>query len=171
MNLFGLVFLSHLVYGGVWIFPNAYKSYCDMINRNDVNVLAYISGFIKMFQFLEISTKYTFVVNHWGVLLVIMGQLLNGMVYLKLGIPGVYYGGRLGYKIPWITEFPYNFYPDPQYLGAKLTLMGAAVMCPQFINLAVFWAILYDVTGIIEKNVIKEKKIVKEEETEIVKEE
>jgi len=40
--------------------------------------------------------------------LCIAGQTLNAGVYRAIGHDGVYYGCKLGRKIPWTTTFPYN---------------------------------------------------------------
>jgi methylene-fatty-acyl-phospholipid synthase len=45
-------------------------------------------------------------------------------VYSKLGITGVYYGNKFGYKTKWITSFPYNILSNPQYVGCILTFLG-----------------------------------------------
>ena len=68
-----------------------------------------------------------------------LGQFLNFSVYRAIGKKGVYYGYKLGAKIPWVTSFPYNvpYLAHPQYLGAVasyssiyMLLLQARRPCP-----------------------------------------
>lgn len=59
-----------------------------------------------------------------GLTAVFVGQLLNAGVFVRLGVPGVFYGNRFGVPVPWITGFPFSLVPHPQYVGAVLTIWG-----------------------------------------------
>jgi phosphatidyl-N-methylethanolamine N-methyltransferase len=43
-----------------------------------------------------------------GMMLVIIGQVLNFGVFYRLGSLGVFYGNRFGHEIPWCREFPFS---------------------------------------------------------------
>ena len=58
--------------------------------------------------------------------LVCGGQLLNLSTYRALGTVGVYYGHKLGRRVPWVTTFPFNVTSHPQYVGSVATIWGAA---------------------------------------------
>jgi len=52
------------------------------------------------------------------------GQALNVSVFHRLGKIGVFYGNKLGYRIPWSRKFPFSCLKHPQYVGALLTIWG-----------------------------------------------
>jgi methylene-fatty-acyl-phospholipid synthase len=83
----------------------------------------------------------------------LFGQLLNYKVYEKLGYQGVYYGFKFGYKIPWITTFPYNILNNPQYIGCQLTLVSIMMFYPYYeiCKICCFWIYLYVITSYVEK--------------------
>ena len=69
----------------------------------------------------------------------------------------VYYGFKLGHKIPWVTGFPFNLgISHPQYVGATLTLWGLAALLwapeqrPALVQVCAAWTGLYVFTGVIE---------------------
>jgi methylene-fatty-acyl-phospholipid synthase len=59
-----------------------------------------------------------------GVLLMVGGQVLNAMVFYRLGAVGVFYGNRLGHTIPWCRAFPFSRLNHPQYVGTVLSIWG-----------------------------------------------
>lgn len=59
-----------------------------------------------------------------GLGLVLLGQLLNGGVFYRLGEIGVFYGNKFGYQVPWCREFPFSVFRHPQYAGALLSIWG-----------------------------------------------
>eukprot|EP01029_Cantina_marsupialis_P029757 TRINITY_DN782145_c0_g1_i1.p1 TRINITY_DN782145_c0_g1~~TRINITY_DN782145_c0_g1_i1.p1 ORF type:complete len:201 (-),score=43.61 TRINITY_DN782145_c0_g1_i1:264-815(-) len=60
--------------------------------------------------------------------MILFGQLLNVMVYYRIGILGVYYGNAFGIELPWVTKFPFGTIPNPQYTGVTLTTLGTALL-------------------------------------------
>mmetsp|Transcript_20579 Transcript_20579/g.69993 ORF Transcript_20579/g.69993 Transcript_20579/m.69993 type:complete len:178 (-) Transcript_20579:37-570(-) len=83
------------------------------------------------------------------------GQVLNYSIYHAIGKEGVFYGCKLGYRVPWCTGFPFNVFRHPQYVGwvaqvwaivALLYDASHTVMVP----IGLFWTGCYVVTGIIE---------------------
>lgn len=83
-------------------------------------------------------------------------QILNIGIYRAIGKAGVYYGFKLGKKIPWHTGFPFNLgIQHPQYVGSVLTMWGLGGLlwsqAPQgFGLLLVFWTSLYAATALQE---------------------
>ncbi|ERN18706.1 hypothetical protein AMTR_s00065p00211190 [Amborella trichopoda] len=61
--------------------------------------------------------------SHWT----LVKSALDSMVYQLLGESGTYYGVRFGKKIAWVTEFPFGYIRDPQYVGSILSLV--ALLC------------------------------------------
>ncbi len=59
-----------------------------------------------------------------GSALLLLGQLLNFSVFWRLGKHGVFYGNRLGHKLPWVEGFPFSLLPHPQYLGTLMSIWG-----------------------------------------------
>ena len=59
-----------------------------------------------------------------GVLLIVIGQMLNFGVFYRLGKHGVFYGVKFGHDIPWCTAFPFSVLKHPQYVGALLSIWG-----------------------------------------------
>lgn len=95
-----------------------------------------------------------------------VGQVLNFAVYASIGGDGVYYGTRLGKRVPWVHGFPFSLggggkpgagvrIPHPQYLGSALTALGALGLlwhgAPAGTAAVVgYWAGLYVVTAVQE---------------------
>ncbi|XP_042509416.1 phosphatidyl-N-methylethanolamine N-methyltransferase isoform X4 [Macadamia integrifolia] len=57
-------------------------------------------------------------------------KFLNFRVYQLLGESGTYYGVRFGKKIPWVTEFPFGYIQDPQYVGSIMSLLACLSWVP-----------------------------------------
>lgn len=76
-------------------------------------------------------------------------------IYKAIGVDGVYYGTKLGAKVPWCTDFPFNVVAHPQYVGSVLTVLGFTVLVwsqapPGFGLVALYWSSLYAVTAVQE---------------------
>lgn len=61
-------------------------------------------------------------------------------VYQLLGEAGTYYGVRFGKNIPWVTEFPFGYIKDPQYVGSILSLLALLCWVP-------FWCVFLWILG------------------------
>ena len=90
-----------------------------------------------------------------GILLAGFGQVLNASIFRAIGHAGVYYGFKLGHKIPWVEGFPFNVVSHPQYVGSVMTIWGAAILLwsqspPGFGLLLSYWTGLYLITGCME---------------------
>ena len=94
--------------------------------------------------------------------LVFVGNSLNFAVYDSLGMVGVYYGDRFGANVPWVTGWPFNFMPHPQYVGASCNVLGATVAlyptegerghqaAAYMVGMAIYWVMLYVATTVWE---------------------
>jgi methylene-fatty-acyl-phospholipid synthase len=91
-----------------------------------------------------------------GLGLVGAGQTLNVSIYQAIGEDGVYYGNKLGHKVPWHRGWPFNVVSHPQYVGSILSILGAVIL---FWNqspagtaiLAAYWCALYGLTALVEE--------------------
>ena len=77
-------------------------------------------------------------------------------MYKAIGKEGVYYGEKLGRKVPWCTSFPFSVVSHPQYVGSVLSIWGVLTLVqaqgPATIwTIAYYWTGLYVVTGLIEQ--------------------
>jgi methylene-fatty-acyl-phospholipid synthase len=55
---------------------------------------------------------------------IVAGQVLNWSVFYRLGAVGAFFGDRLGYRVPWCSDFPFSWLSHPQYVGTVLTIWG-----------------------------------------------
>jgi methylene-fatty-acyl-phospholipid synthase len=90
-------------------------------------------------------------------LLVGYGQSLNVGIFKAIGHVGVYYGFKLGYKVPWVRGWPFDTVAHPQYVGSVLSIWGAAALLWNQMHLTslllvvIYWTLLYVVTGLQEQ--------------------
>ncbi len=59
-----------------------------------------------------------------GAVSIVVGQILNGSVFYRLGKVGVFYGDRFGHEVRWCRKFPFSCCEHPQYIGALLSIWG-----------------------------------------------
>lgn len=83
-------------------------------------------------------------------------QTLNVSMYNAIGKKGVYYGEKLGSKVPWCTSLPFSVVSHPQYVGSVLSIWGVFALVyaqgPATLwTVATYWTGLYFVTGLIEQ--------------------
>lgn len=62
---------------------------------------------------------------------------------------------QLGHKVPWVTGFPFNVCPHPQYVGSSMTIWAFyALFCrhsaPALLSVALYWSGLYFVSSKVE---------------------
>ncbi|XP_009354194.2 phosphatidyl-N-methylethanolamine N-methyltransferase [Pyrus x bretschneideri] len=129
-------------YYWLWSYPQTWVEMCGK-GRDPCKVMAYVSHFLKLIQFLSLFSVSTFSwpppLYFWP--LIAFGQFLNFRVYQLLGESGTYYGVRFGKNIPWVTEFPFGYVKDPQYVGSILSLFACVSWVPfQYISL---WTLGY----------------------------
>ncbi|CAK0786537.1 hypothetical protein CVIRNUC_009750 [Coccomyxa viridis] len=159
----------HLLYAFVWFLPALWRQ----VFSKPVRAFQTSATVLKVLQVVILLRWYSVKSQHeglkglnlmkvpmgqWGAffLCVFLGQVLNIAVYRVLGEKGVYYGSRLGKKVAWHKEFPFNLVSHPQYVGAVLTITGFSALvygqAPQgAMTLAGYWASLYAVTALQEQ--------------------
>ncbi|KAL2936592.1 Phosphatidyl-N-methylethanolamine N-methyltransferase [Bienertia sinuspersici] len=129
-------------YYWLWNHPQTWVDLCGKGN-DPSKFMAYVSHFLKFIQFLSLfsvsSLSWPPPFYFWP--LFIFGQFLNFRVYQLLGEAGTYYGVRFGKNIPWVTEFPFGYINDPQYIGSIMSLLACLSWVPfQYILL---WCLGY----------------------------
>ncbi|KAM6586037.1 hypothetical protein CsatB_013039 [Cannabis sativa] len=143
------VILPFPFYYWLWSYPQTWVDLCGKA-RDPSKVMALVSHFIKLIQFISLFSVSTLSwpppLYFWP--LIAFGQFLNFRVYQLLGESGTYYGVRFGKKIPWVTEFPFGYIQDPQYVGSIMSLLACSSWVPfQYILL---WTLGYVFMIIIE---------------------
>ncbi|KAF4353740.1 hypothetical protein F8388_024309 [Cannabis sativa] len=143
------VILPFPFYYWLWSYPQTWVDLCGKA-RDPSKVMALVSHFIKLIQFISLFSVSTLSwpppLYFWP--LIAFGQFLNFRVYQLLGESGTYYGVRFGKKIPWVTEFPFGYIQDPQYVGSIMSLLACSSWVPfQYILL---WILGYVFMIIIE---------------------
>lgn len=86
-----------------------------------------------------------------AMLLLVAGQALNAGIYAAIGKEGVYYGFKLGARVPWVSGFPFNLgYRHPQYVGGTLSqyalfavLSSPATQAAGLLSLLAWWTVNY----------------------------
>jgi len=81
-------------------------------------------------SFMQFWSNGYFLLILASLFLFFVGNLLNYRCYKLLGMDGIYYGVRFGRKIPWVTEWPYGYLRDPQYIGCILQILSASPFMP-----------------------------------------
>ncbi|KAK9101768.1 hypothetical protein Sjap_019022 [Stephania japonica] len=125
------VLLPFAFYYCLWTWPQSWVKLCTK-GRDPSTAMARISHLLKLIQFVSLLSVSTL---SWPpplyfYPLFIFGQFLNFRVYQLLGEAGTYYGVRFGKSIPWVTEFPFGYIKDPQYVGSILSLLACLHWVP-----------------------------------------
>lgn len=164
--LIAILTAPHALYAFIWLFPGSWRA---LFPRNPVNAMASFASAGKVLQFSMIVLWW--LADDWGVPkigkiptthlvlgigLVGIGQTLNFSMYSAIGKPGVYYGEKLGSKVPWCTTFPFTVTSHPQYVGSVLTIWGIFALVyaqgPKTLwTIATYWTCLYVVTALQEQ--------------------
>jgi len=155
-----LLSLERLMYGVVWKKPQTVSKAAQLVGMKQKEP-EMIFNFVRGFKLVQMYVFGTWYWTHYGtnlpslswtqfligVPLLLFGQILNFMVWYRIGIEGVCYGCKFGRDIPWCTQFPYSHFSHPQYLGAILTVWGMFVFswndCPDWYILPVMETMLY----------------------------
>ncbi|CAN6450397.1 unnamed protein product [Victoria cruziana] len=122
--------LPFVFYYVLWTYPQLWVDFCGK-DTDPSRRMAQISHILKALQFLALFSVSHLSWPPWYCLvLFVIGQFLNFRVYQLLGESGTYYGVRFGKNIPWVTEFPFGYIKDPQYVGSVLSLVAALCWVP-----------------------------------------
>jgi methylene-fatty-acyl-phospholipid synthase len=136
-----LLSIERLSYYWIWHNPEAFQSLCDRpaiaVFGEPIDILQklfYIFKAIQLSVFVGWCVVFadgTLPLPSGGLLsttaggiLMMIGQTLNLSVFYRLGKPGVFYGNKLGYEIPWCYGFPFTVCRHPQYLGTLISIWG-----------------------------------------------
>jgi len=168
--------MPHCFYCLLWTRPKVWKSVAKKSKVHPVELLALVAMCMKVVQLVSflfyvmtlLGTdvfQETYARAHpltllFGAFLVAAGQSLNFGTYKALGKDGVYYGIKYGRKIPWVTGFPFNVCPHPQYIGSSLSVWGILwpimrVFTGEFFDLVTvgcYWSACYAASAIIESH-------------------
>uniref|UniRef100_A0A7S3LI74 phosphatidyl-N-methylethanolamine N-methyltransferase n=1 Tax=Aplanochytrium stocchinoi TaxID=215587 RepID=A0A7S3LI74_9STRA len=139
-----LLSLERLAYGVVWKQPHVFSKIAKKAGYPGKEP-EFIFNLVRLFKLVQIYVFATWYYTHYGTSvpsltttqfmvglpILAFGQLLNFMVWYRIGIDGVCYGCKFGRSIPWCTQFPYSHFNHPQYLGAILTVWGMFIFCWQ----------------------------------------
>lgn len=130
------------LYPLIWFRPNIWLSLTGKSSAKAVNVFAFAVAVHKFLILLSLylSSRYdskniisnatTAAIVGPALALAFFGLWLQGWVYTKIGAAGVYYGFKLGAKVPWCHEFPFTVFRHPQYtsgtslFAATLLILG-----------------------------------------------
>jgi len=160
-------FTHFLLYPVIWYFPDQYCKYIAgsrgvevyrdavFLQKNAIGALGLYFWFDKD-QFVQTWLDKT-VQCVIATLFIALGVHLNAMVYEKIGKDGVYYGYKLGKRVPWVTDYPFNTFRHPQYCGACFIYFGCAYLVgggftPDGIHTCIFQAWGYALSGIMEES-------------------
>mmetsp|Transcript_28602 Transcript_28602/g.77173 ORF Transcript_28602/g.77173 Transcript_28602/m.77173 type:complete len:200 (+) Transcript_28602:64-663(+) len=163
--------MPHILYAIVWFKPEVWTS---VFNDMSLETFALAGTLGKVIQFTALTLWFWTIrpgglcfslegVELWRwlafLVLVSFGQALNVGIYKAIGKTGVYYGFKLGRKVPWVTGFPFNVMSHPQYVGSTMTIWGAMLMVhavmpahlqATLLYLTAYWSCLYLFSGYIE---------------------
>lgn len=155
-----LLSLERLCYGVVWKRPSAFVSLAKKAGMPKKEP-EFIFELVKSFKLVQLYVIVTWYSSHYGwslpsinstqlmigLPILLVGQILNVLVWYRIGIDGVCYGCKFGRNVPWCSEFPYSHFNHPQYLGAILTIWGIFVFmwneCTDWYVIPVIETLLY----------------------------
>jgi len=123
------IMTPHLLYLYIW---NNAPQFQRVFRTHSIRVFTTIALLLKIGQMAAYSVWYRSIPKQEQIALatglLLVGQVLNYFVMKKLGYVGVYYGFKFGYKVEWVTSFPFNVLRHPQYVGGILSFAGVATL-------------------------------------------
>ncbi|KAK9824170.1 hypothetical protein WJX72_008252 [[Myrmecia] bisecta] len=165
--------LPHILYAFIWFFPKKWKG---LFRREPVLAFNLLAWLLKVVQFSAVVWWYVknaevfsngkvVIIDPWRIphwswfafgVLVAAGQALNLGIFHAIGSVGVYYGTKLGHKVPWHKGFPFNIVWHPQYVGSVLTIWGLTLLvweqAPKGTAvISAYWTAMYVVTALQEQ--------------------
>eukprot|EP00924_Labyrinthula_sp_SR-Ha-C_P011678 snap_masked-scaffold_17-processed-gene-5.23-mRNA-1 protein AED:0.30 eAED:0.30 QI:0/0/0/0.5/1/1/2/0/171 len=129
--------MERIAYGVVWKKPSIF-SLCAAQYGFSGKEPEFIYVLVKLFKVIQLIVFLCWYFKYVGrdgfdislpqglfsSSLLIAGQILNLMVWKRIGLDGVCYGCKFGRNVPWCTKFPFSLFNHPQYLGVILTVWG-----------------------------------------------
>jgi methylene-fatty-acyl-phospholipid synthase len=136
-----LLAIERIAYVLIWRHPDRVGRWCarPFVRRigGPVDVVRALFVVFKVIQaavfiawiYVHGGGRLTFPAGGLGVIaagsaLILIGQVLNFGVFLRLGSAGVFYGNRFGADVPWCRAFPFSVLSHPQYVGTVLSIWG-----------------------------------------------
>ena len=137
-----LLSLERLAYAWIWQRPDAFRA---IVARSPArSPVVALERLFYLFKAIQVVTftgwcLYFGALHGWpaveitlhvtvAVALVIVGQVLNAAVFMKLGRVGVFYGNRFGHRVAWVEGFPFSLVVHPQYVGTLMTIWGVFLL-------------------------------------------
>jgi len=140
--------LERLLYAYVWLNPATWMKFCEKFPSSSGTPWEILGRTLPLNKIIQLSSLVLVhvvtgglraypvtpagAVDYYAVMtaaqLFLIGQYLNWAVYHALGKKGVYYGCRLGAKVPWCEGAPFTCCAHPQYVGAILSIMALGIM-------------------------------------------
>lgn len=138
---------ASVFYTWIWKRPAQFRKLVSP--RDPCQAMASVANVIKLAQFvtLALATNWSAAASmplwHWVamVVLAVVGQHLNFLVFHHLGVDGTYYGVRFGKVLPWVHAYPFGYVKDPQYVGSSISLLAACFIAP--VDICLFWIANY----------------------------
>jgi methylene-fatty-acyl-phospholipid synthase len=137
-----LLALERVAYAWIWQRPNAFRALVARSPWHDPVVA--LEQLFYVFKGIQVATfagwcLYFGELLGWprmelvpsallATTLIVVGQVLNAAVFLKLGRVGVFYGNRFGHRVRWVEGFPFSLVDHPQYVGTLLTIWGVFLL-------------------------------------------
>ena len=164
------------LYSYVWYKPSAFKKMCKalplkLLGKSAIDVFSILVALSKSAQQLAVlnwagkldvdsivSLLTEAPSNTAALVLLVVGSALNFAVYRAIGKAGVYYGFKLGAKVPWATGFPFNVgFRHPQYVGSFISQLGVLLLLATpatlesgLLLVALSWFAMYATSAAIE---------------------
>ncbi|KAE8709143.1 Phosphatidyl-N-methylethanolamine N-methyltransferase [Hibiscus syriacus] len=119
----------------LWTYPQSWVNLCGK-GRDPSKVMALVSHFMKLIQFISLFSVSSL---SWPLPLYFCPLFAFGCTSCLVNreLTSV----RFGKNIPWVTEFPFGYIKDPQYVGSSMSLVACLSWVPlQYILL---WSLGY----------------------------
>lgn len=140
-----LLSFERLFYVFAWHFPdNIRKLQATKLFRKTQEPTDVVKYFFYVFKVLQLAVFtgwwYYFSDGTWSlsglfgvaailaVIAIVVGQILNFAVFIKLGERAVFYGNKFGYSVRWHDGFPFNVVAHPQYVGTVTSIWGVFIL-------------------------------------------
>jgi phosphatidylethanolamine N-methyltransferase len=88
----------------------------------------------------------------------VVGLVLVATSFYRLGLRGMYFGDHFGFLFKEkITQFPYNYFENPQYVGTSAFFIGYSLYfhSPTGVLLTVLMNCLYHLLNVVEERKLK----------------
>ncbi|KAG0482414.1 hypothetical protein HPP92_010498 [Vanilla planifolia] len=146
-----VVFCTLLPFPFYYFLWNCPQTWVDLCGRgvDPSHRMAQISHVLRLVQYVSLLSVARFSWPPWYCFILFgVGLYLNFKVYQLLGEAGMFYGVRFGKKISWVTQFPFGYIKDPQYVGSVLNLLACIWFVPY--HYVLLWIASYLILAHVE---------------------